>query len=62
MTRCRRSATQTPREAAKNRQGRERLQALLADFAWRAKETPPEQRPDLARLRESLGLDRSLDE
>jgi hypothetical protein len=51
----------TPREAAKSRQGRERLEALLAEFAWRAKEMPPEQRPDVAGLRKSLGLDRPLD-
>jgi hypothetical protein len=50
----------TPREAAKSRRGRERLEALLADFAWRAKATPPDQRPALARLRKSLGLDRPL--
>lgn len=52
----------TPREAAKSRAGRERLEALLADFAWRAKDTPPEQRPDIARLRTVLGLDHPLED
>jgi hypothetical protein len=50
----------TPREAAKSRAGRERLEALLADFAWRAKDTAPDQCPDIAALRTTLGLDQPL--
>jgi len=47
----------TPREAAKTPAGLERLEALLAEFAWRAKTTPSEQRPDITALRATLGLD-----
>jgi len=50
----------TPREAAKTPAGRERLEALLAEFAWRAKTTPSEQRPDITALRATLGLDEPL--
>jgi len=50
----------TPREAAKTTSGRERLEALLAEFAWRAKTTPSEQRPDITALRATLGLDEPL--
>jgi len=47
----------TPREPAKTPAGRERLEALLADFAWRAKTMPSEQRPDITALRATLRLD-----
>jgi len=50
----------TPREAAKTAAGRERLEALLAEFAWRAKTTPVEQRPDITALRATLRLDHPL--
>ena len=50
----------TPREAAKTTSGRERLEALLAEFAWRAKTMPSEQRPDITALRAALGLDEPL--
>jgi len=50
----------TPLEAAKSRAGRERLEGLLADFAWRAKDMSPEQRPDIAGIRSALGLDHPL--
>ena len=50
----------TPREAAKTAAGRERLEALLAECAWRAKTTPVEQRPDITALRATLRLDHPL--
>jgi hypothetical protein len=50
----------TPREAARTTSGRERLEALLAEFAWRAKTTPSEQRPDITALRATLRLDDPL--
>lgn len=50
----------TPREAAKTAAGRERLEALLAEFAWRAKTTPAEQRPNITALRVTLRLDDPL--
>jgi len=50
----------TPREAAKTPPGRERLEALLAEFAWRANTMPSEQRPDITALRAALGLDEPL--
>jgi hypothetical protein len=46
----------TPRQAAKTSLGRERLEALLADIAWRADRLPALQRPDIAALRRELGL------
>jgi hypothetical protein len=46
----------TPREAAATPLGRERLDALLAEFAWRSEDLPPEERPDIAMLRAELGL------
>jgi hypothetical protein len=46
-----------PREAAKTPAGRERLEALFADFAWHARHaTQPELVPDLAALRARLGM------
>ena len=42
-------AGQTPREAARSRAGRERLNALLADFEWRGG-------APVARLRAALKL------
>jgi hypothetical protein len=50
----------TPRETAKTPAGRERLEALLAEFAWRAKTMPSEQRPDITALRATLRLDDRL--
>ena len=48
---------ETPREAAKTAAGRERLEALFAEFAWHAREaTQPELVPDLAALRARLGM------
>ena len=46
----------TPRQAAKTALGRERLDALLADYAWRAEEQPRHLRPDLDAIRRRLGL------
>ena len=40
--------------------GRERLDALLAEFAWRAKTTPVVQPPDIIALRATLRLDHTL--
>jgi len=48
---------ETPREAAKTPAGRERLEALFADFAWHARyATQPDLVPDLAALRARLGM------
>jgi hypothetical protein len=50
-------ANQTPRQAAQTPIGRERLEALLADYAWRGEQgTDPILRPDVAELRRQLGL------
>jgi hypothetical protein len=46
----------TPRQAAKTPTGRERLEALLSDFARSAEERSPVLQPDLAELRSRLGL------
>jgi len=47
----------TPREAAKTRLGRERLEALLADYAWLGEARPRGSfEPDVASLRRRLGL------
>ena len=47
----------TPREAAKTPVGRERLEALLAEYAWRGESGPPNPfEPDVTRLRKRLGL------
>jgi hypothetical protein len=47
----------TPRQAAKTARGRERLAALLADFARTAERDPSGVRPDVEALRRKLGLD-----
>jgi len=48
-----------PREAAKTPLGRERLEALLAEYAWRDEAGPRNAfDPDVAWLRERLGLPR----
>jgi hypothetical protein len=48
---------QTPRQAAQTPLGRERLEALLAEFEWRGEQMPdPILRPDVAELRRRLGL------
>jgi SEC-C motif len=46
----------TPREAAQTPAGRERLEALLAEFAWTAERTPNPMSPDVPALRARLGL------
>lgn len=46
----------TPRQAAKTTKGRERLEALLTDFARSAEQTSSGFRPDLHDLRRRLGL------
>ena len=46
----------TPRQAAKSALGRERLEALFAEFAWRREQQPPHQRADVEALRRKLGL------
>jgi hypothetical protein len=46
----------TPRDAARTPEGRERLEALLAEYAWRDQRRPPHARVDLAELRLKLGL------
>lgn len=46
----------TPRQAAKTPIGRERLEALFADFAWKAANMPPHVRVDVAGLRRKLGM------
>lgn len=47
----------TPPEAAKTPVGRERLEALLAEYAWRGEFAPRNAfEPNVARLRERLGL------
>lgn len=48
---------QSPREATRTPQGRERLEALLMEFEYRnASIIQPELRPDVAELRRKLGL------
>ena len=46
----------TPRQAAKTAQGRERLEALLSDFARSAEQRASVFQPDLGDLRRRLGL------
>jgi hypothetical protein len=46
----------TPRQAAKTAKGRERLEALLSDFARTAEQRSSDFQPDLAKLRRRLGL------
>jgi hypothetical protein len=47
----------TPRQAAKTPSGRERLEALLADYAQRSAEGRNAFKPDIGALRQKLGLD-----
>ena len=48
---------ETPREAAKTPAGRERLEALFAEFAWHARHaTQPALAADVAALRARLGM------
>ena len=48
---------ETPREAVRSPEGRERLEALLAQFEWQGRRAPePELAPDVAALRARLGL------
>jgi len=46
----------TPRQAARTPDGRERLDALFAEFAWSAERAPNARSPDLQALRAKLGL------
>jgi hypothetical protein len=46
----------TPREAAGTAIGRERLEALFAEYRWRDRQHPRQQRADIAALRRSIGL------
>ncbi len=46
----------TPRQAAGTREGRERLEALLADFAWMGGRGENPMAPDVSALRAKLGL------
>jgi len=46
----------TPRQAAKTPHGRERLEALLLDYARSAERSPSAFRPDVGELRRKLGL------
>lgn len=47
----------TPRQAAKTESGRERLEALLSDFARAGERGPSGGRPPISELRQKLGLD-----
>jgi len=49
-------ANQTPRAAATTALGRERLEALFAEFAWRSVDQPPHLRVNIEALREKLGM------
>jgi SEC-C motif len=46
----------TPRQAAGTREGRERLEALFAEFAWTSERAPNPMTPDVTVLRAKLGL------
>jgi hypothetical protein len=46
----------TPREAARDPRGRERLDALLLEFEWSAGRAPNPLSPDVGALRRQLGL------
>jgi hypothetical protein len=46
----------TPREAARTMAGRERLEALLADYEWRNQSQQPHLRMNVERLRQLAGL------
>jgi hypothetical protein len=47
---------QTPRQAAKTKLGRERLEALLDSFEWQNRRVDTHQRVDVVELRRKLGL------
>jgi SEC-C motif len=47
----------TPRAAAATPLGRERLHALLNEFEFRNRQLAPDERDDIGRLRQALGLD-----
>jgi hypothetical protein len=49
-------AGRTPRQAAGTPEGRERLEALLAEFGWRGEQSPRAMVPDIVALRAKLGL------
>jgi len=49
-------ADETPRQAATSSVGRERLEALFAEYRWRAEGSPAHVRPDVDALRRKLGL------
>ncbi|HSL22694.1 MAG TPA: hypothetical protein VK886_14265 [Vicinamibacterales bacterium] len=46
----------TPRQAAGTPEGRERLEALFAEFAWMSERAENPISPDLTALRAKLGL------
>jgi hypothetical protein len=46
----------TPRQAARSADGRERLDALFAEFAWTTERSPNAMNPDVQALRARLGL------
>jgi hypothetical protein len=46
----------TPRQAARSEAGRERLDALFAEFAWATERSPNAMAPDVPALRAKLGL------
>jgi hypothetical protein len=46
----------TPRQAAKTPDGRERLEALFAEFTWSTERAPNAMSPDVPALRARLGL------
>jgi uncharacterized protein (DUF2384 family) len=46
----------TPRQAARTPDGRERLEALFAEFLWSTKRAPNAMSPDVPALRARLGL------
>lgn len=49
-------ANRTPRQAARTADGRERLEALFAEFAWHGERTPNDMAPNVSALRAALGL------
>ena len=46
----------TPKQAARTQEGRERLEALLADYAWGTERSANAFSPDVRALRRTLGL------
>ena len=46
----------TPRQAARSAEGRERLDALFAEFMWTSERSPNEMSPDVVALRAKLGM------